>query len=245
MKKLLIAVVTIGIILSIAPPAAAIYSPPKARKKAHENRDDSRHRRQGDQTVTYSSLIGDNDGFGYSGGRVADNTRLPFTNLPVPNTGWTFDNRSGDELAAFNGAQFTDFESELGGMDAVFHHRFDISQFNSLTEVTVTIDVSGIQQGLYDGFTHLYIDGVEVGEFLDLYQGGWGSKLLTYKVDLGMLSDGMLDISFDGWSADSYAIDFASLNIAGEASDVVPEPGTMLLTGLGLAGVGLYRRLRK
>jgi hypothetical protein len=191
-------------------------------------------------------MIGDNDGYGYGDDLVPDGADLPLTSSPYEG-GWLFDNRGGDELIGTDGSQFTDMESRFS---PTFHHTFDMSLFSVLTEATFTIDISGVQQDLFGGYSHLYLDGVEVLGFIDLEQGAWGSGLLTYEVDLGMLSDGMLDIYIEGWDSnegyyDDFAVDFASLTVSGLGVDPVPEPTTVMLFGLGLAGMGVARRFRK
>lgn|GEM_PF-2671621 len=194
--------------------------------------------------ITVLDMIGDNDGYGYGAAMVPDGADLPVTNDPEEGAGWIFDNRSAAELAATNGAQGTDFEEML---DVTFNHRFDLSRFDYLTEAFFTIDISGLQQGIFGGFSHLYLDGVDVANLLDVDQGVWGSGLFTYAVDLSMLSDGALDVYFDGWDFDyghdDIAIDFAALTVTGVSA--IPEPATMALFGLGLVGLGMLRRWKE
>lgn len=194
--------------------------------------------------LTVVDMIGDNDGYGYGNAVVPDGADLPITDDPEAGAGWIFDNRSADELAATDGAQGTDFEEQL---DVTFNHRFNLAQFDYLTEALFTIDISGLQQGIFGGFSHLYLDGEEVADFLDVDQGVWGSRLFTFAIDLSMLADGALDVYFDGWDNefghDDIAIDFASLTVTGISP--IPEPTTMVLFGLGLVGLGVYRRWKE
>lgn len=197
--------------------------------------------------ITLVDQIGDNDGYGYGHALVGDGANLPFTDDPFAGGGWNFDNRSAEELASTNGAQQTDLEDQL---DVTFHHTFDISQFSSLTSALFTIDISGLQQGVFgDFFSHLYFEGIEVLPFTTVNLGSWGSALLTYEVDLAMLTDGIFDVylnNFDGYFGDDHiAVDFTSLTVTGLSTSTIPEPTTMLLLGFGLAGAGVIRRFRK
>jgi len=186
------------------------------------------------QPLTIQNMIGDNDGYGYGAGVVADGADLP----GAPSS-WTFDNRSAAELAATDGSQATDVEDNF---DVTFFHTFDVSQFAVLSSATFTIDITGVQQGVFGGTSKLYLDGVQV---LDqtLNQGAWGSNLFTFNVNLADLADGALDVYFDNWGSDHMGIDFTMLEVNGRAA--VPEPTTMLLFGLGMLGAGAYRRYKK
>ena len=184
--------------------------------------------------MTVYDMIGDNDGYGYGVATVPDNA-----DLPGAPSWWEFDNRSAAELAAVNGAQATDIEDNF---DVTFFHSFDLSQFAYISEAYFTIDITGIQQGVFGGNSHLYLDGAQVMSFEALQQGAWGSDVLTYSVNLADLGDGMFNVFFDNYLSDHVGIDFTQLEVTGSA---VPEPTTMILFGLGLAGLGTYRRFKK
>jgi len=201
--------------------------------------------------TTITNMIGDNDGYGYGASVVADGADLPFTARPDGSDfGWLFDNRTSSEMAATDGSQATDLSTAF---DVTFHHAFDISQFDVLTSALFTIDISGIQpDNIWSdggGFTRLYLDGVEVTEFLDIPdQGAWGSGVFSFDVDLAFLADGELDVyldvfeNYDGQlrSADEIAIDYTMLSVSGY-TDVIPEPATLVLLGLGLAGYSMRK----
>jgi len=217
MRKLLITALAVFCIMALSPLAQA-FTP-----------------------LTVTNMIGDNDGYGYGAGAVADGADLPFTNDPAPGAGWLFDNRTSDELAATDGSQATDVEDNF---DVTFFHTFDVSQFSALTEAWFTIDISGLQQAIFGGYSHLYLDGVEVTDFLTVDQGAWGSDVLVYSVDLASLADGTLNVFFDNWTNDHIGIDFTMLKVSG-VTEAIPEPTTMILFGLGMAGLGIRRKFRK
>jgi hypothetical protein len=184
-----------------------------------------------------TDMIGDNDGFGFG---VPDGADVPAT---------LFDNRSAAEMAAINGAQATDLADNF---DVTFTHSFDATQFATLTAAWFTIDIQGLQQGVFGGLSHLYMDGTEVMSFQTIDQGAFGSGIFNYAVNLADLADGALNVYFDNYTvydqfgnltnSDYISIDFTQLTVEGTP---VPEPATMALFGLGLAGMGIIRRLRK
>ena len=189
--------------------------------------------------LTVYDMIGDNDGYGYGAAVVPDFANLPFTDNPFPGAGWLFDNRSAAELAATDGAQATDVEDNF---DVTFFHTFDVSQFASISSATFYIDITGLQQNVFGGVSHLYLDGFEIAGFLSVDQGTWGSNVFSMSVNTADLADGMLDVYFDNWPSDHIGIDYTMLAVSGVA---IPEPATMILFGIGMVGMGLRRKFRK
>ena len=184
-------------------------------------------------------MIGDNDGYGYGNAVVPDGAALPTTSGPPAGCTWCFDNRSAAELAATNGAQYTDFEAYAAPVN--FSFAFDASAYTGISNVMFSMDVTGIQQGTF-GASHLYLDGVDVSAGLPSDQGAWGSGVFSFSVSAASLLDGLLNVSFTGGPSDHIGFDYFALNFDARS---VPEPTTLSMLGLGLALLGIATRKRK
>ena len=179
-----------------------------------------------------------------------------------------FDNRSAAELAATDGAQFTDHGTSINGIseDFVdFIHTFAATT-ETITSVTVEFGLGGVQSNdnnpmtkgsLEDG---LFVDGILIDDaFEPLEQGqdGFGVFSVTLPSTVfGLFADGMAVIRIDSNSfggtvigttgTDPIWYDYSKITIETQGNPVIPEPASMALFSTGLIGLaGAYRRRQK
>lgn len=102
-------------------------------------------------------------------------------------------------------------------------------------------------------FVRSSIDGFSTDLLLETLPGGAAAAPALRTIDLSLLSafQGLddIDLRFFAWMPDPTSqrvasVDFRNVSLSGTAVAVVPEPGSLLLAGLALAGLALVRRQR-
>lgn len=198
-------------------------------------------------------MIGDNDGYGAG---IADNAIHPFNGFTAG-----YDGRSADEVAATNGAQYTDTYSTTHGSYGPQPGTTASFLFQGLgsswTEGSMWFDMADFQASTY-GATRVTYNGIEQNW---AFNDGFPNTLIRYfdlaaDVIASINGLGYLEVVIDrANSSDFYGFDFALLsNNTGDNTDIdtdpvfdetpvgVPEPASLGIFVLGLAGAFASRR---
>jgi hypothetical protein len=187
-------------------------------------------------------LVGDKNNFGFAD--CTDSGTCPDLINP------SIDNRTSAEMAATNGAQYTDVYSALLPSEGPNTTSVGDIIFNftgTLTSATLSIAAGDFQSDSFGAFS-ASINGFAVpfafddGRFVtDIH-----SITLTPAELAAANSAGMVDLNLnrDG-SGDFVAFDWFELTGTTGNTSPVPEPFTLSLFGAGLAGAAAMRRRKK
>lgn len=209
-------------------------------------------------TPAYASsitvLVGDKDGFGIG---LAPGANLPWL-API------YDERSAAEKVATNGAQLTDTFSALysgtesdcpNGCTPNSDTGYVIFQFKGLLQSASLTILMGDFESLVHQPMLANINGVPINFFFNHGRQKTATEqlVLTSQMIDAANRDGEVRLFLDHrafWDDNNYAnswgtwdyIAFDYFELNGEVAPV-PEPGTFLLLGAGLAGLAVRRRL--
>ena len=206
------------------------------------------------QVTTITVLVGDDDGFGGSQGATSA-AGDSYSNAAAAGLGTitpgVYANTAGLDVntaAPFSPYSFT------------FDFAYDVSSFASIGSAIVEVQSGSLarRESLNTGYGFADVSAsiggpaLALGDFLTVNTGANNSVLEeTVKIasfDVSSLisagSSGTLTLTIDGSTlspnpGDLFALDFARFTVSDNA---IPEPGTLAIFGLGLAGLGWARR---
>lgn len=184
----------------------------------------------------YVHRIGDNDGYGIG---IADGADHPFNGFSA-----NYDGRSAAEMAATDGAQYTDTYSTTHpgfGPQAGTVATFIWSSVPNMTAAFLLIDMADFQASRFGAVAVTFNGIAQNWAFND---GFPSTRIRDFQLGQDVVDSinllGSLTVVIDrNASRDFYGFDFAELR-----EGTVPEPTTWALMGVGIAAIGLLRRRR-
>ena len=189
---------------------------------------------------TVDVLVGDKNNFGFAG--CTDTGTC--ANLGIP----SIDNRTPAEMAATNGAQITDVYSAIFptyGPNTTSTADVLFPFLGTLTSGTINLAAGDFQSDVFGAFT-ASIDGVSVPFFFA--DGRFVTTIHSFTLTDGQLAvangQGFVDLHLDrNGSGDFVSFDWFELN--GQSTTATPEPGTMLLLGVGVLGLAAVKLMKR
>jgi len=182
--------------------------------------------------VVITSLVGDKDCFGIGSAACAGNP------VPANDTRWR------DDLG---GVFFTDYRDAGDLATAPFSDIWTTGSFSyahsyalsgTATSATLSIQIAGVHDINQSISYPVTVNGTAVGEIPAQTGANNFQRVLMYDFDIPVaLLTGADSINVTVVGGDGYAVNFSELSIT-----LVPEPITLMLLAIGLAGLGAVRR---